>query len=123
MWHQVKRRSVKYALSSEITSSCALTARKLPAAALKGLKPQRPGKAASFPDKILRPGAAPLRTPALSVRTVNEQVKRRSVKYALSSEITSFVPRDQAAFEMMSVTVRNLGPDFKPDSPASGKYR
>lgn len=39
------------------------------------------------------------------------QVKRRSVKYALSSDITSFVPRDQAAFEMMSVTVRNLGPE------------
>ncbi len=37
------------------------------------------------------------------------QVKRRSVKYALSSEITSFVPRDPAAFEIMSVTVKNQG--------------
>lgn len=36
-------------------------------------------------------------------------VKRRSARYSLASEITSFVPCDKRTFEVMSVTVKNTG--------------
>ena len=37
------------------------------------------------------------------------RVERRSEKYSLASEITSFVPCDDRTFEVMSVTVKNPG--------------
>lgn len=37
------------------------------------------------------------------------RVERRSVKYSLASEITSFVPCDRRTFEVMDVTVKNPG--------------
>ena len=37
------------------------------------------------------------------------RVERRSEKYSLASEITSFVPCDDRTFEVMSVTVKNTG--------------
>ncbi len=37
------------------------------------------------------------------------RMKRRSIKYSLAAEITSFVPCDPRTFEVMSVTVKNSG--------------
>lgn len=40
-----------------------------------------------------------------------QTVKRRSIKYGLSSEITSFVPADYPDTEVMLVTIKNTGSD------------
>ena len=46
-------------------------------------------------------------------------VKRRSVRYSMASEITSFVPCDDRTFEVMAVTVKNLGKETVSFTPVA----